>query len=340
MDRSWTMKNDNEEPKIVVIGGGTGLSILLRGLKLYTPNITAIVTVADDGGSSGVLREDLGMLPPGDIRDCLIALANMEPKLKKLFQYRFDEGILKGQNFGNLFIAAMNGIHGSFEMAIKETSNVLAITGKVLPMTLDKVRIFAELENGMIVKGESEIPSVSLEQNSPIKRVYIDPVISNPMKDGIDAIKEADLIVLGPGSLYTSIIPNLLVNDISQNICNSKAKKIYISNIMTQAGETENYSVTKHVQALLDHSIDNILDYIIVNTETIPEDLKNEYIMEKSTPVILTDEDRKFLSSKNIQIIEEELFYLYDDYIRHDYIILSEIIMNIFNNDKVFKNRS
>ncbi len=331
MDRRWTMINDGDEPKIVVIGGGTGLSILLRGLKLYTSNITAIVTVADDGGSSGVLREDLGMLPPGDIRDCLIALANMEPKLKKLFQYRFDEGILKGQNFGNLFIAAMNGIHGSFEMAIKETSNVLAITGKVLPMTLDKVKISAELENGMLIKGESLIPRMALKQKSPIKRVYIDPVNSKPLEDGIQAIREADIIILGPGSLYTSIIPNLLVNHVSQELYDSKAKKIYISNIMTQPGETDNYTISEHVQALLDHSMEGILDYIIVNTESIPEELKEEYILEDSIPVVLRKNDIEFLQEKNIQIIEEELFYLYDDYIRHDYITLSEIIMDIFH---------
>ena len=174
-----------ENPKIVVIGGGTGLSVLLRGLKQYTPNITAIVTVADDGGGSGKLREDLGMLPPGDIRACLLALANTEPTMEKVFQYRFDEGALKGQNFGNIFIAAMNEIYGSFELAIKEASNVLSITGKVYPMTLEDVRLHAELENGKIIHGESKIPIEAIKEKCKIKRIYMNPKISYPLAEEI-----------------------------------------------------------------------------------------------------------------------------------------------------------
>jgi len=235
-------------PKVVIIGGGTGLSILLRGLKEYTSNITAIVTVADDGGGSGVLREDLGMLPPGDIRACILALANTEPTMEKLLQYRFDEGILKGQNFGNLFIAAMNEIYGSFEMAIKETSNVLAVTGKVLPMTLEDVTLYAELENGHTIKGESEIPLKNKELSSKINRIYMEPKASYPLVEAVDAIKDADLIVLGPGSLYTSVIPNLLVNNIVDTIYEAKGPKVYITNVMTQPGETDGYTVLDHVE--------------------------------------------------------------------------------------------
>lgn len=335
MDWKWNSFDDLEDmPKLVVIGGGTGLSILLRGLKYYTPNITAIVTVADDGGSSGVLREDLGILPPGDIRACLLALANMEPKMKKLFQYRFEEGSLKGQNFGNLFIAAMNGIHGSFEMAIKETSDVLAITGRVIPMTLDRVSLFAELENGMIFEGESLIPVAAQKNKSPIKRVFIDPAFSNPLEEGVEAIREADLIILGPGSLYTSIIPNLLVDDIANIIAQSKGKKVYISNIMTQPGETDNYSIKDHVQGILDHSREDILDYVIVNTEAVPENLKDKYILENSIPVELKEEDLSYLEDKEIKVVSEKLFYLYDDYIRHDYITLSEILMDIAERER------
>lgn len=330
MEWKWSSLDDLEKmPKLVVIGGGTGLSILLRGLKYYTPNITAIVTVADDGGSSGVLREDLGILPPGDIRECLLALANMEPKMKKLFQYRFEEGSLKGQNFGNLFIAAMNGIHGSFEMAIKETSDVLAITGRVLPMTLDRVSLFAELRNGMVFEGESLIPQAAQKNNSPIKRIFIKPELSNPLREGVEAIKEADLIILGPGSLYTSIIPNLLVDDISNITAQAKGKKVYISNIMTQPGETDNYSIRDHVEAILDHSREDLLDYIIVNTEAVPETLKEKYILENAIPIEVSQEDLEYLREKNINLIAEKLFYLYDDYIRHDYKTLSEILMNI-----------
>ena len=246
------------EPKVVVVGGGTGLSVLLRGLKRFTPNITAIVTVADDGGGSGVLREDLGMLPPGDIRSCLLALANTEPTMEKLFQFRFKEGRLKGQSFGNLFIAAMNEIYGSFELAIKEASNVLAVTGKVLPMTLENVTLYAILKNGQVVKGESEIPLKNKEVGSRIERIYMEPKVSYPLDEAIVAIEEADVIVLGPGSLYTSIIPNLLVNNIVGTIFDARAPKVYISNIMTQPGETDGYTVLDHVEAILKHSREDL----------------------------------------------------------------------------------
>ncbi len=212
------------------------------------------------------------MLPPGDIRACLLALANTEPTMEKLLQYRFEEGVLKGQNFGNLFIAAMNEIHGSFEMAIKETSNVLAVTGKVLPMTLDNVTLIAELENGgEIIKGESEIPLKTQELSSKIDRIYMEPVMTYPLVEAVEAIEEADLIVLGPGSLYTSIIPNLLVNNMVEKIHQSNATVIYISNVMTQpGGETDDYTVLDHVEAILKHSREDFIDYVIVNSEEIP----------------------------------------------------------------------
>ncbi|MFA5524198.1 MAG: gluconeogenesis factor YvcK family protein, partial [Tissierellales bacterium] len=254
-------------PKVVVIGGGTGLSVFLRGLKEYTHDITAIVTVADDGGGSGILREDLGMLPPGDIRSCIIALANTEPAMEKLLQYRFKEGRLKGQSFGNLFIAAMNEIHGNFEKAIKEMSSVLAVTGKVLPMTLENVKLYARLEDEHIIEGESNISVKSCEYRSRIDSVYIKPEKVKPVEEAIMAIREADCIVLGPGSLYTSVIPNILVEDIANEICQSKATKVYISNVMTQPGETDNYGVLEHVNAIIKHSKDCIIDYVIANIE-------------------------------------------------------------------------
>lgn len=318
-----------EDPKVVIIGGGTGLSILLRGLKKYTPNITAIVTVADDGGGSGVLREDLGMLPPGDIRSCLLALANTEPTMEKLFQYRFDNGMLKGQSFGNLLIAALNGIYGSFEMAIKEASNVLAITGRVLPMTLEEVQLFAELEDGEIVKGESNIPFVVEKRRSKIKKMFIDPKISNPLEEGVKSIEEADLIVLGPGSLYTSVIPNLLINNIVGTIHKAKAPKLYISNVMTQLGETKGYDVMDHVNAILDHSRLDFLDYVIANTEMIPENVLKKYITDGSRPVVLEKNHREILKKKNIELIEEDLVDIEKGYIRHDSNKLSEILMDI-----------
>lgn len=322
-------------PKIVVIGGGTGLSILLRGLKKYTPNITAIVTVADDGGGSGVIREDLGMLPPGDIRACLLALANTEPTMEKLFQYRFDNGMLKGQSFGNLLIAALNGIYGSFEMAIKETSNVLAITGRVLPMTLEEVILYAKLENGEIIKGESNIPAVVESTGNRIKKIFIHPNISNPLKEGVEAIKDADLIVLGPGSLYTSVIPNLLINSIVDTIYNSKAPKLYIANVMTQLGETKGYDLMDHVNSILKHSREDLLDYVIANTETIPEKTLEKYITDGSRPVILKPDDIDKLKEKNIKLIKSNLIEVEKGYIRHDSKKISEILMSICRNKSI-----
>ena len=319
-------------PKVVVIGGGTGLSVLLRGLKEYTSNITAIVTVADDGGGSGILREDLGMLPPGDIRSCILALANTEPTMEKLLQYRFNEGLLKGQNFGNLFIAAMNEIYGSFEMAIKETSNVLAVTGKVLPMTLEDVTLYAVLENGHTVKGESEIPLKNKELSSKIKRIYMEPIVSYPLVEAVEAIGDADLIVLGPGSLYTSVVPNLLVNNIVDTIYKAKGSKVYITNVMTQPGETDGYTVLDHVNGILTHSREDLLDYVVINVEEIPKETLNKYASDGSEPVVLGEEDEDLLNSKGIQVIKENLIDIKKEYIRHDSIELSRILIEIAKN--------
>lgn len=322
----------SNEPKIVVIGGGTGLSILLRGIKKFTPNITAIVTVADDGGSSGVLREDLGMLAPGDIRSCLLALANTEPTMEKLLQYRFDNGSLKNHSFGNLFIAAMVGIYGSFEKAVKEASNVLAITGKVYPMTLEDVQLFAKLENGDIVQGESKIPKAVIESGSKIEKIFMNPKLSNPLEEAVDAIKEADLIVLGPGSLYTSVVPNLLVNNIIDKIYKAKAPKVYISNVMTQPGETDGFGVLDHVEAILKHSRGDLLNYVIANIEDVPQDTLNNYITDGSIPVVLKEQDRDILKSKGISLIEDKLIEIKNNYIRHDNDHLSKILMDIAKN--------
>ncbi len=318
-------------PKVVAIGGGTGLSVLLRGLKKYTSNITAIVTVADDGGGSGILREDLGMLPPGDIRSCILALANTEPTMEKLLQFRFKEGMLKGQSFGNLFLAAMNEIYGSFEVAIKETSNVLAVTGKVLPMTLENVTLYAVLENGHVIKGESKIPLKNKELGSRIDYIYMEPKISYPLDEAITAIEEADVIALGPGSLYTSVIPNLLVNNMVGKIHNARAPKVYISNVMTQPGETDGYTVLDHVNAILKHSQEDFLDYVIANIEEIPEETLRKYIFDGSEPVVVGDSDEDILEKKGIKLIKENLVDIKNDYIRHDSMKLSQILMDIAN---------
>lgn len=318
-------------PKVVVIGGGTGLSVLLRGLKKYTSNITAIVTVADDGGGSGILREDLGMLPPGDIRSCILALANTEPEMEKLLQYRFTEGQLKGQSFGNLLIAAMNGIHGNFEKAIKEVSNVLAVTGKVLPVTLDDVKICAKLTNGKVIEGESNITLKNKEIKSKIDHIYVEPEVCYPLDEAIEAINEADAIVLGPGSLYTSVIPNLLVKDMVEYIYNANSSKIYISNVMTQPGETDGYSLIDHVDAVIKHSREGFINYVIANVEPIPKSLLSKYSDDGSEPVLAKKEEIDKLKNKNIKVITDKLIDIKKDYIRHDALKVSKIIMDIIS---------
>ena len=315
----YPTETKNFGKKIVTIGGGTGNSILLRGVKNFTSNITTIVTVADDGGGSGVLREDLGMLPPGDIRNCLVALANTEPIMEKLINYRFSNGQLKGQSLGNLLIAAMNDICGDFNEAIKEISNVLAITGKVLPMTLDNVKLFAELEDGSTIEGESNITFLNRKNGGKIKRVFTSPKLLLPLKESIDSIMDADIVLLGPGSLYTSIIPNLLVTDISKALKETKAEVVYILNIMTQPGETNGYNVTDHVAAIIDHANSNIIDKIVVNSKEVDKYAKYRYkSIENSTPIYITDEDRENMEKLGIEIIEADICDISYDYIVHD----------------------
>lgn len=278
----------NRGPKIVAVGGGTGLSMLLRGIKHITNNITAVVTVGDDGGSSGRLREEMGILPPGDIRNCIAALADDEDLITKLFQYRFKSGEgLEGHSFGNLFLTALCSITGDLVRAVKESSNVLSIRGRVLPSTLDDMKLVAEMEDGRIIHGESNIP----EAHGKIKRLFTDPQNCRALSDVITAIKEADLIILGPGSLYTSVIPNLLIQEISEEIANANAKKIYVCNIMTQPGETDNYSVSDHVNALISHAGGRrIIDTVLVN-DFLPSNMAKKYEQSGSYPVKLDAEN-------------------------------------------------
>jgi len=267
--------------KVVAIGGGTGLSTLLRGLKRKTSNLTAVVTVSDDGGSSGRLQKELGVLPPGDVRNCLVALADDEAMVTDLFKYRFSEGEgLSGHSFGNLFLAAMSGITGNFDKAIKESSRVLNIKGRVLPSTLGIVRLCARLEDGSVVEGESNI-SVSGQR---IKQVFFDPPYAAPLAEVITAIGEADAIVLGPGSLFTSIVPNVLVDRIAHEIAASSAVKIYVCNVMTQPGETDGMTASDHIEALTQNAGVKVCDYAIVNDEP-PSKLREAYAKEGQIPV-------------------------------------------------------
>ena len=313
-------------PKIVAVGGGTGLSTMLRGLKVYSSNITAIVTVADDGGGSGVLRQDLGMLPPGDIRNCILALADTEPIMQKLIQYRFEDGILKGQSFGNLFLAAMDGISSSFEEAVKKMSDVLAVTGKVLPVTLDNVRLCAELDDGFVICGESKIGDHNSFHAGKIKRVYLEPQNATPLKDALDTIAEADVIILGPGSLYTSIIPNLLVDGICDAIKASKAVKIYVCNVMTQPGETDGYSMSDHIEYLEEHTFKGIVDYCIVNTASIPDELKKRYAADGAEAVKV---DMEQMSNSGIKVMGSDFLSIKNDLIRHDPDKLAKAIISL-----------
>ena len=319
-------------PKVVVIGGGTGLSTMLRGLKLYTNNITAIVTVGDDGGGSGKLRADLGMLPPGDIRNCILALADTEPIMEDLLQYRFKEGSLKGQNFGNLFLAAMAGISDNFEDAVQKMSSVLAVTGKVLPVTLDDMKLIAELENGNVVEGESIIPEEVIKQKSKIKQLKINPEKAKPLIDALIAIKEADAIVMGPGSLYTSIIPNLLVEDIVEGINKSDAIKIYISNVMTQPGETDNFAVSDHIKTLMKYSGKNSVQYVIANNGTIPTDVEERYLSQGSKLVKL---DYENIEDLNVKVVETDLVKITKGYVKHDAEHLAQVLMTTILDKKL-----
>jgi len=291
----------NRGPKIVAIGGGTGLSMLLKGIKKITNNVTAVVTVGDDGGSSGRLREEMGVLPPGDIRNCIAALADDEDLVTKLFQYRFKTGEgLEGHSFGNLFLTALCSITGDMVSAVKESSNVLSIRGRVLPSTLDDMKLVAEMEDGRIIRGESNIP----EAKGKIKKLSTDPDNCRPLEDVIIAIREAELIVLGPGSLYTSVIPNLLIKEISDEIAKSTAKKIYVCNIMTQPGETDDYAVSSHVNAIVDHANHkNILDAVLVN-DSLPDNLAQKYQLANSFPVKL---DAENIKKSGIKVVSKKL---------------------------------
>lgn len=278
-------------PKIVAIGGGTGLPVLLRGLKQFTSNITAIVTVADDGGSSGRLRGEYGILPPGDLRNCLVALADIEGLMEKLFQHRFDgKSPLAGHSFGNLFILAMSAVTGDFEEAIRQSSQVLAIKGRVVPSTTAQVVLEAEFKDGRVIRGESAISKVG----AAIRRVKLVP--SNPpaVEEAVRAIAEADAVILGPGSLYTSVLPNLLVPGLAEAIRSSRALKIYVCNVMTQPGETDGFTCVDHVKALIDHAGHGLIQYCLANISPIPPEALIRYQDQGAEPVKLANQPARY----------------------------------------------
>lgn len=308
-------------PRVVAVGGGTGLSALLSGIKLFTSNITAIVTVTDTGGSSGRLREEMDMLPPGDIRNCLVALADAGPLIRDLFQYRFEDGEgLKGHSFGNLFITALSKVTGDFEKAVAESSKVLAIRGRVIPSTLEKVTLVGEFMDGTMVEGETNITDVQ----KPLRNIRLKPENCRATPEALDAIENADLIILGPGSLYTSILPNLLIQDNYDAILKSDAYKIYISNVMTQPGETDGFTAWDHLRVLIEHTDPRIVDACFVNGQTIPHELIEKYNEKGAVPVEM---DLKRIQEKGYEIIQGEILHT-EGQVRHDPERLARLIFD------------
>ncbi|HHY44828.1 MAG TPA: YvcK family protein [Firmicutes bacterium] len=310
--------NRPEKLKIVAIGGGTGLASVLRGLKSLDCDITAIVTVADDGGSSGRLRKDMKMLPPGDIRNCLVALAEAEPDMTSLFNHRFARGALAGHNFGNLFLAAMTEMTGDFQLAVRTMSRILAVKGRVLPATLSDVTLRAEMDDGSIVFGEYAIPQV----RKRIVRLSLMPPDPPALDEAVRAIGEADGIIIGPGSLYTSVIPNLLVPGIRDAIASSRARKLYVCNIMTQPGETDGYSVSDHVFAIERHA-GRLFAAVLANTAEAPEGTAAKYAGEDRFQVRL---DRACLVEKGYSVVAGD-YLSRGDLARHDSSKLAVSIM-------------
>lgn len=308
--------------RVVAIGGGTGLSTLLLGLKEYTENITAIVTVTDDGGGSGILRREFGILPPGDIRNCILALADSSSQLRELLNYRFDGGSLAGQSFGNLFLLALNNVSGSFAQAVADMSRILAITGRVLPVCDSNVALQATFADGSVVRGETSITAAKKERDLDIRSVSLDPVCANALPQALEAIEEAELIVLGPGSLYTSVIPNLLVGGIADAIRRSPAMKLYVLNVMTQEGETENYSAADHARAILDHG--GTIDACLYNTKEITPKLAARYMPENSEPLMPVSEEFRALG---IRLFGGDMLSRNGQLARHDPLRLAYNVM-------------
>lgn len=309
--------------RVVVVGGGTGLSTLLRGLKQRTSNITAIVTVADDGGHSGVLRREMGIIPPGDIRNCLVALADAEPSMTSLFQHRFDErgGGLAGHSIGNLLIAAMAEIEGDFERGVKALYEVLNIRGRVLPATLSHVVLRAEMEDGSTVEGETAIVDSPLR----IRKVHIHPHDPPPLDEALEAIRAADVIVIGPGSVYTSVIPNLLVKGMVDALLAAPAPKVYVCNVMSQPGETDGFTASDHIRAIDAHTGRRVIQYVIVN-KAVPSEPLTEKYRASGQELVVPDVDR--LKAMGMKPIVGD-FISETDVVRHDPMRLSEAIFKL-----------
>lgn len=327
VDIMFQKRHSTRGPRIVVIGGGSGLSVLLHGLKEFTSNITAVVTVADDGGSSGRLRSQFDIPAPGDIRSCLVALADAEPLMSDLFSFRFKEsGELEGHSFGNLFILAMLKVTGDFDKAIKESSKILAIRGRVVPSTLKKVSLVAKHSDGSETAGETAISKARV----PIRQLCLSPENCAASEDAVAAIADAEAIVLGPGSLYTSILPNLLIEELAAAIARANVPKIYICNVMTQPHETDRFTAFDHVNVLVEHTRPEIITHVMLNSAPIPAAILERYKSEEAFPV---DNNTDKIRALGYEIIEDQIVTI-KDMVRHNSRRISKLILDAVQNSK------
>ncbi|MCI1858780.1 MAG: YvcK family protein [Sporolactobacillus sp.] len=318
-----------ERKRVVAIGGGTGLPTILRGLKQYPLDISAIVTVADDGGSSGRLRNELQIPPPGDIRNVLVSLSDVEPIFEKLLQHRFQtESGLNGHSLGNLLIAALTSITGDFVKGVRELSRILNVHGQVLPAADQSIVLCAQMADGSMVEGESRIPTV----DKKINRVFLRPADIRPLPESVEAIRSADLITLGPGSLYTSVIPNLLVPELAEELVRSPARKVYVCNAMTQKGETDDFTVSDHIAAIHRHVGRPFIDTVLANNRPIPPDILKRYAAEEAEPVTI---DREKLEAGGIDVIAAPLIHMRSGVIRHDESAVADLLMKLIDGKKV-----
>lgn len=329
MEKIFVQRKLTHGPAITVVGGGTGLSTMLRGMKHITNNVSAVVAMGDDGGSSGRLRKDLGIVPPGDLRNCMTALADQEPEMERLLMYRFKgDSPLAGHCFGNLLIAAMAESEGDMAEGLRAASQILKVRGRVIPSTLEDIQLQAEMTDGTVVTGESHIS----EAGKHIQRLKMVPENAAATKDAVDAIINSDVLIFGPGSLYTSVIPNLVVDGIREAVLQSKAIKIYICNVMTQPGETDGYGAYEHVRAIIDHVGAQFLDYVIVNDEKISSAQLAPYKAKGAAPV---HPDMKKLSNLGINVVPAHLIST-DDLVRHDPVKLSRVLIGLIYRLRLF----
>lgn len=323
-------------PKVVVIGGGTGLNTVLRGIKKYTNNITAIVTVSDYGEIATDSRKELDLKPIEDIKTSMISLSNHEDYMEALLNYKFQNGKLANLSFGDIYLSAMQNIYGDFTNSIEKASKVLRMVGKVLPVTLDEMEICAELKDGTVVKKKNKISETVYEKITKIERIYLTPSNCRPAPGVLEAIADADAVIIGPGNLYTNVIPNLLIKGVAKAIKESKAIKFYISNIMTEPGQTDNYSVSDHIKAIIEHTRENIIDYCLGNVGEIVPEYVRKYNKQGSD---IVDVDTAKLRELGVSVLKKDIAKIENGYIRHDTEEIAKTIMEFICNDLKFKNK-